>query len=209
MRPAGRLAVVQDPAKGGLLSGGILDMIAVKHTPVKPVPRQQLTPDALKGATMAVNVDSEALSDEQREVLRNFTRSGGTLLSAPPGWKDQTPGAERITLDKAELERLNDIWRDVNSMVGRRNLGVRLFNVATMLSNVLTSADGSTEIVHLVNYSDYPVEDVALHFLGDYTRATLIAPDGAETKLAIYPAEESRGVDVVRIGICATIKLER
>ena len=26
------------PSKGGLLSGGILDMIAVKHTPVRPVP---------------------------------------------------------------------------------------------------------------------------------------------------------------------------
>ena len=39
----GKLAIVQDPAKGGLLSGGILDMIAVKHTPVRAVPRQHLT----------------------------------------------------------------------------------------------------------------------------------------------------------------------
>jgi hypothetical protein len=158
---------------------------------------------------MAVNVDTEALSEEQKEVLRAFTRSGGTLLSAPPGWKDQTPGAERITLEKAELERLNDIFRDVNSMVGRRNLGVRLFNVATMLSNALVSPDGKTEIVHLVNYSDYPAEDMALQFLGDYSRATLITPEGAETNLPIYPAEESRGVDIARIGVCATIKLER
>ena len=43
MQPWGMLAVVQDPAKGGLLSGGILDMIAVKHTPVRPIPRQALT----------------------------------------------------------------------------------------------------------------------------------------------------------------------
>ena len=48
----------------------------------------------------------------------------------------------RITLDKDQLERLNDIWRDVNSIVGRRNLGVRLFNVSTMLSNVVASAGG-------------------------------------------------------------------
>ena len=38
MRESGQLAVVQDPGKGGLLSGGILDMIAVKHTPVRPDP---------------------------------------------------------------------------------------------------------------------------------------------------------------------------
>ena len=66
---------------------------------------------------MAVNVDGDALTPEQKEVLRGFTRKGGTLLTGPPGWKDQG-GGESITLDKAELERLNDIWRDVNSHGG-------------------------------------------------------------------------------------------
>ena len=89
MREYGQLAVVQDPAKGGLLSGGILDMIAVKHTPVRPISGQQLTPEALKGATMAVNVDPDALTPEQKEVLRGFARAGNTTLTGPPGWKDQ------------------------------------------------------------------------------------------------------------------------
>ncbi|SPF52988.1 conserved hypothetical protein [Candidatus Sulfopaludibacter sp. SbA4] len=208
MQESGQLAVVQDPGKGGLLSGGILDMIAVKHTPVRPVPRQQLSPAALSGATMAVNVDGESLTPEQREVLRNFTRGGGTLLTGPPGWKDQSHG-ESITLDKAELERLNDIWRDVNSMVGRRNLGVRLFNVASMLSNFIASSDGKTAIVHLVNYADYPVEGIAMHFLGDYKHATLIAPEGTEKKLEIYQAEDGAGVDIDKVSVCATIRLEQ
>src|SRR6185369_4689246 len=38
LAPAGQLALVQDVNSGGLISGGILDMIAVKHTPVRPVP---------------------------------------------------------------------------------------------------------------------------------------------------------------------------
>jgi hypothetical protein len=205
----GQLAVVQDPARGGLLSGGILDMIAVRHTPVRPVPRERLTPESLRGATMAVNADPAALTPAQRDVLRDFTRSGGTLLTGPPGWKDEAPRGDRITLDGAQLERLNDIWRDVNSMVGRRNLGVRLFNVASMLSNVLISADGKTEIVHLVNYSDYPVENVALQFLGEYRRATLLTPDGAEKPLEIYPADEGRGVDIPKVAVCATVRLEQ
>jgi hypothetical protein len=104
MHEFGRLAVVQDPAKGGLVSGGILDMIAVKHTPVRPIPRQRLSPEALEGATMAVNIDADGLTAEQKEVLRGFTRGGGTLLTGPPGWKDQSPGGDRITLDKGELE---------------------------------------------------------------------------------------------------------
>jgi hypothetical protein len=208
MREYGKLAVVQDPAKGGLLSGGILDMIAVKHTPVRAVPLQNLSSDALQGATMAVDVDADSLSPEQREILRNFARGGGTLLTGPPGWKDQRPAGDRITLDQADLERLNDIWRDVNSMIGHGNQGVRHFNVSSMLSNVLVSADGKTEIIHLVNYSDYPVENVAVHFLGDYRRATLLTPEGAEKPLVIYRVDEGAGVDIEKVAVCATIKLE-
>jgi hypothetical protein len=209
MQEYGKLAIVQDPAKGGLLSGGILDMIAVKHTPVRPVPRQHLSAESLAGATMAVNVDADALTPEQKEVLRNFTRSGGMLLTGPPGWKDQSPQGDQITLDKAELERLNDIWRDVNSMVGRRNMGVRLFNVSSMLSNLLAAADGKTAVVHLVNYSDYPVENVAVHFPAEYKRATLTTPEGVEKSLEVYPTEEGGGVDIDKVLVCATIKLEQ
>ena len=209
MKEYGQLAIVQDPAKGGLLSGGILDMIAVKHTPVRPIPRQHLSADSLNGATMAVNVDADSLTAEQKEILRNFARRGGTLLTGPPGWKDEAPQGEGITLDKKELDRLNDIWHDVNSMVGRKNLGVRLFNVSSMLSNVLSAADGKTEVVHLVNYSDYPVDNVTVHFLGDFKSATLTTPDGTEKKLNIYQADEGWGVDLDQVATCASIRLEQ
>ena len=209
MQPFGELALVQDPAKGGLLSGGILDMIAVKHTPVRPIPRQHLSSAALAGTTMAVDVDAESLTPEQKQILRNFTRGGGTLLTGPPGWQDQGAAGNSITLNKDQLERLNDIWRDVNTIVGRRNLGVRLFNVSTMLSNVVASADEKTVVVELVNYSDYPVSDVTVHFLGKFQRATLLSPEGAEKPLTIYPTEDGGGVDIDRVGACAAIRLEQ
>jgi hypothetical protein len=209
MQEYAKLAVVQDPAKGGLLSGGILDMIAVKHTPVRPVPRQKLSPEALAGATMAVNIDPDALTAEEKEVLRNFARSGNALLTGPPGWKDQKPADGRITLEKADLEHMNDIWHDVNSMIGRRNLGVRLFNVSSMLSNVVASDDGKIVVLHLVNYADYPVENVTVQFSGNFGHATLLTPDGAEKRLDIYTADETRGVDIDKVAVCATIKLEQ
>ena len=208
MPEGGELAVVQDPGQGGLLSGGILDMIATKHTPVRPIPRQQLSAEALAGATMAVNVDGSALTPEQKEILRAFTRGGGTLLTGPPGWKDPVAPAGGITLEKADLERINDIWHDVNNMIGRRNMGVRLFNVSSMLSNFLSAPGGKTAIVHLVNYSDYPVENVAMHYLGEFKHATLITPGGADKPLEVYKTEEGWGVDVDRVAICATVKLE-
>ena len=130
------------------------------------------------------------------------------MLTSPTRFKDERPPGDSITLSKAELERFNDIWHDVNSLVGRQNLGVRLFNVSSMLSNVLSSADGKTEIVHLVNYSDYPVENITVQFLGNYRRATLLTPDGAAKTLEVYAAEEGSGVDIDKVAVCATLKLE-
>ena len=209
MREAGQLAIVQDPAKGGFISGGILDMIATKHTPVRPVPRERLSPEALAGATMAVNIDGDALSQEQKDILRGFTRGGGMLLNGPPGWKDPAPIGGAITLDKDELARLNDMWRDVNSMIGRRNLGVRLFNVASMLSNYVSAPGGSSALVQLVNFADFPVDNVTLHYLADFPRATLITPEGAEKKLDVYKTEDGWGVDIDHVAICAAIRLEK
>jgi hypothetical protein len=209
MREAGQLAIVQDPARGGLLSGGILDMIATKHTPVRPVPNERHSPQALTGATMAVNIAGDTLTTEQKEILRGFTRGGGMLLNGPPGWKDPTPAGGAITLEKSELERLGDMWRDVNSMIGRRNLGVRLFNVASMLSNYVSAADGKSALVQLVNFADYPVDSVTLHYLADLPRATLITPEGAEKKLDVYKTEDGWGVDIDRVAVCAAIRLEK
>ena len=55
--PYGQLAIVQDVASGGLITGGILDMIAVKHTPVRAVVGAELSRERMQGAKMAVNVD--------------------------------------------------------------------------------------------------------------------------------------------------------
>ena len=208
MPSAAKLALVQDKKDGGLYSGGILDMIATKHTPVEAVPPEKLSPEALKGKTMAVNVDAAVLTPEQKAVLTQFTRSGGTLLTGPPGWKwPEASDDKRITLDDAELKKIDDMWHDVQSMIGRRNLGARLFNVSSMLSNLLTSPDGKELWVELVNYADYPVDNVTVHVLGEFHHARLFTPDGKEKELEAYKNEEGTGVDIDAVGICATLRL--
>jgi hypothetical protein len=208
-KPGGKFALVQDVKDGALLSGGILDMIAVKHTPVRPVPRQRLSPAAFKDVTMAVNVDGDSLTQEEKDVLRSFTRSGGTLLTGPPGWKARTaPGADQITLEKQEMERLDSIWKEVNSLIGRRNLGARLFNVSTLLSDLLTSPDGKEALIQLVNFADYPVESVTVHVLGNYKRARLYTPEEGERALEVYKNDEGTGVDIDKVSVCATLRLD-
>ncbi|MDQ6664915.1 MAG: hypothetical protein M3Z23_11030 [Acidobacteriota bacterium] len=209
MQPAGKLAIVQDRKDGAFLSGGILDMIAVRHTPVRAIPPRRLTPEALKGASMAVDVDRDSLNEEQRGILKSFTRAGGTLLTAPAGWKDAAPAdQDRITLDEKEVKRLDDIWHDMQNMIGRKNLGARLFNVATMLSNLTASPDGKKVLVQLVNYSEFPVENVTVHVLGDFKHARLYTPDGKARDLEAYKNEEGTGVDIDSVAACAALRWE-
>jgi hypothetical protein len=208
MTPHGQLALVEDVGSGALLSGGILDMIAVKHTPVQPVPNPKLSDAAMKNAQMAVDVDPSALTPPQKDVLRNFTRAGGTLLSAPPGWTFPMPQNGEITLGKDDFKKLDEIWKEVNGMMGRTNLGARLFNVSSMLSNLVGTPDGKHLALHLVNYTDFPVESITAHVLGNYTHARLYAP-GAEPKdLPVYKVEEGTGVDIDKVDVLATVVLE-
>ena len=208
-RPYGKLAVVQGPSDGALLSGGILDMIGARHTPVLLVPPERLRPEMLSGATMAVDVDAASLTPAQRDVLQAFTRAGGTLLTGPADWKESAATKpDQITLDDKQTKRLDDVWHDINAMIGRGNLGVRLFNVSSMLSNLLVSADGKQELVHLVNYSSYPVESVTVHALGEWHRAYLYTPDGPEKTLEVYKVDDGTGVDIDRVNVSATVRLE-
>jgi hypothetical protein len=208
MQPLSQLAIVQDVDSGALFSGGVLDMIAVKHTPVRTIPARKLSADAMSGSKMAVNVDPSALTDAQKETMRAFARGGGTTLSGPAAWKFPVVKPGQITLTDSEVKTLDEIWREVNSMTGRRNLGARLFNVSSMLSNLLQSTDGKTAVLHLINYSGYPVENVTVHLLGKFKTATLIAPGAQPRKLEPYVIEEGTGIDVDSVAVMATLVIE-
>lgn len=210
MPPYAQLAVLQDAASGALLSGSVLDMIGVKHTPVRPVPVGSLSKDALGKATMAVNLDPESLTPEQKEALKAFQRAGGTVLNGPPGWKMPASSKNNLTVDESEVEKLDQIWKDTNTMINRRNLGVRLFNVSSMLSYLQAAPDGKRALLHLVNYSGYPVENVAAHVLGKYKKAWIDTPDGKRKALELYEAEEGEGVGVELdlVPSCAIVTLE-
>jgi hypothetical protein len=206
--PYAHLAMVQDIETGGLYSGSVLDMIGVKHTPVLPVPARQLTESRLKGKQLAVNVDPGALTEAQKEVLRQFTRSGGMLLNAAATWKFPSQRADQMTLDKDSVEMLDRIYKEVNSLTGRRNLGARLFNVSSMISNLLVGPGGKPVILHLVNYSDYPIENITAHVIGKWSTAQLLEPGRTPRKLAVYEHEEGTGVEIDKVSSLATLVLE-
>lgn len=209
LAPYGQLVVVEDVDSGALYSGGVLDMIGAKQVPVRVAPRTRLDPDLLRDAAMAANVDPRSLSGPQTEILRAFTRAGGTVLNAPPGVDFPAPSRDRVTLEEKQQERIGDIWRDINGMIGRSNPGVRLFNVAGMLSSFRAEPKAHAATLELVNYTGYAVEAVTIVLPRKVRTARLYSPEAPPRDLAVYATDDGgTGVDVPQVSVAATIVLD-
>ncbi len=202
--PAGRLALVESPESGALLSGGILDMLAVKNIPAVVAPASKLSTQALHGAHMVLDLRPNV----RERVLEDFAAAGGVLLSAPPGPQVRPSAREPFRIDQAGVEQLSDVWRDVTKAVGRSNMGVRLFNASMIVSALFTAPDNKGLLLHLLNYSDYPVEDVTVHLLGSFTAVTLYTPDSPPRKLEARRGEGTTEVEIDRLSNCATLVVE-
>ena len=103
---------------------------------------------------------------------------------------------------------LDEIWKEMNSMTGRRNLGARLFNVSSMLSNFVQNrrrAAERTATCELFRLSGGE-RDGAL--LGSFQSALCWPQASAPKKLEVYEVEEGTGVDIDAVNVAATLVLE-
>jgi hypothetical protein len=209
MRPYSTLAVLEDAASGALLSGGILDMLVTKHTTVAPATSSHLDSASLAGMKMAVAVDPSVLTPEQQGVLKSWARAGNTLLTGPPGWKMPIPSdSSQIVLNKEQISQLDEIWRELNSLIGSRNPGVKVFNAPGALSNALEGSGGAPVVLEFVNYSDYPIEDITVHLTGNFRTARLLAPGRAPSKIDVFEQDGGTEISIDRLGEIAAVVLE-
>lgn len=199
------LTLLQDAGSGALISGSLLDMIAAKHIPAEVVPTGKMGEAGFEEIRMLLNIDPAGLSAEQKEKVREVARRGATVVNGPPGWKVSLPADGSIVFGKEQIKQIDEMWREVNGIIGRRNFAVRVFGAPSMLSNL--KGDGKRMALHLVNYSDYPVESITVHVVGKYGAATLLTPQGAR-KVEVYEEEEGTGVDIARVEDVAILVLE-
>ncbi|HWD98436.1 MAG TPA: hypothetical protein VG345_05355, partial [Bryobacteraceae bacterium] len=113
-----------------------------------------------------------------------------------------------FTYDPADTT-VATIWQQVDAAVGDRNLGVRLFNVASMLSNLLATRGQRQMVLHLVNYSDYPAQGVTVRIRGRWRHARLYRPGERALDIPTYKAEDGTGIDIdQRFVTIATLVIE-
>lgn len=207
-RPYSTLAVVQGVSSGGLLSGSLLDMMASQRTPVRVIPTRKLNAARLDGIHVLLNVDPGSLSPAQKAVVEEFKRAGGQVLDPPAKWHFPATSDDQIVLTRRQLDQMQDLWVVTYNATVRKNFGTRTFNTTGMQSNVLLAPDRKSILVHLVNYTESPVEAIAVQALGPWKRATLYSPDAPPRDLPVYPVKDGTGVDIEKMGAIATLKLE-
>jgi len=201
------LVLVEDESDGALLSGGFLDMLAARHVPAYALPPGRLETGLLPGLQMLLNVDPAGMTPEEKALATNAARRGATLVNGPPGWKVALPQGEAITFGADEIKKLDEAWKEINGLVGRRNFGVRVFGAPGMLSNLKMAPDGKRLVLHLLNYTDYPVESISIHLKDKFKSARLLTPDN-ETKPEVYDVDDATGIDIAKVTDAAILIIE-
>jgi len=96
----------------------------------------------------------------------------------------------------------------VEVTVGRNNYGMRVFNGVGLLSTPYQLPDNGGLLVLLANYTDYPAEDITLHMLGRWKKATLTTPGGASETLMMYPVKENTAIEIPKLPRMGAIRIE-
>ena len=191
------LGLVQDVDSGARYSGGFLDMLAPRHIPAFIAPTRKLATAQLGDVRMLLNIAPASLTPEQKEVVRAAARQGATVVNGPPGWRVASVPGDQITFTGEQTQKIDDAWREINGLIGRRNFGVRVFGAPGVLSNLKATPDRAKQALHLVNYTQHPVESITIYIAGKHKKVTLLTPQG-DKPMDTYDVDEGTGVDIAK-----------
>ena len=185
-----QLLVVEDAKDGALLTGGLLDMVESRHTPFRVTTPSRLKPEDLRNTRIVVDLEGH---------VPQLADGGPVLISPTAGW--QVPPAPGFVLavnqlSKSDLAELESVWDRISIATGRKNLGVRVFNGAGMLSSVQAPPDRKRLVVTLINYTGYPVDSITVYFPDNRKRVQMITPEEGSKALKPYPLEDQDGTGV-------------
>jgi hypothetical protein len=202
-QPFATLALLQDKDSGGLLSGGLLDMMSSQHTAVRSIAASRFKAEQLQGVRIVIDVDGKVVLDE-------FRRDGGSVVRPPGEARFPALAPGQITLTPQQINRLDGLWELIYKTTVRKNFGSRVFNVNGSLTRVLANPGSTSMLVHLVNYTEYEKTDpVTVQVLGAWKRARLYAPGVSPKELELYPVEGGMGVEIPRMNVIATVRVDR
>lgn len=206
-RSLSTLSLVQDAGSGALLSGGFADMLAARHIPATITAPSRLASASSESTKVLLNIDPISVESGEKTLLLDLAKKGITIISSPLEWNPGRPADGRFTFPEEQIKGLADAWREINTMLGRRNFGLRVFGAPSTLSLLKISPDGRQVAITLLNYSDYPVQNISLHLVGSYTKATLLTRTGSKS-LAVFESGDGIEIELDRLADAGVVVVE-
>ncbi|MFN7994106.1 MAG: hypothetical protein U0Q18_10915 [Bryobacteraceae bacterium] len=212
--PTGPLGIVQEETSTAAEN---LNLIARRRIPYRILRREALSGDGLADLR-AVLVTGCNLSPAETGTLRKFAESGG-LVIAGPGWGGVVPktgdfderptGKGRVAVYREEEPESEALSKDVLHLIGKDNLGIRLFHAITVIPSVSTNRDGSQLLIAMVNYAGEPADAVMIRLTGNYRSARLYTLDNAPTALELEKSPRGVEAKIPVIPVFAAVVLEK
>ncbi len=208
--PAGPLAIIIDRSVRDEMRDEYLNLVARRRIPYRVIERGTLTESALAGLKAVLALGLETPRPEERRLLTAFVASGG-LLVAGPSWKNDSAisGKGRTVAYDEELPDPEAVAKEMLALIGRPNLGVRLFNAASVLPYVSSGESGRRLLVQLVNYATVPAGDVTVRISGEYRSVRMFSPDLPDTEPAVERAEGQVQVRIRSVPVYVALLLEK
>lgn len=217
--PTGPLGIVYDPAGQYTdVSNEYLNLIARRRVPYRVIERAALSAKTLDGLKAVLAVDVSPPSAEERTLLKSFADAGG-LVVAGPGWGQaaatgegyqvENSGKGRVAIYRDDPPDPEAVSRDMLTLIGRLNTGIRLFNGPSVLCHVTADKTGSRLLVQLINYATLPAEAVSLRVDGEYRTARVLSPDAPPAALAPEAVGGRTQVSVPAFSVYAAVMFEK
>ncbi|HSB14913.1 MAG TPA: hypothetical protein VLE22_10675 [Bryobacteraceae bacterium] len=217
--PSGPLGIVYDPAgKYVDISNEYLNLIARRRIPYRVIHRADLGAGALGGLKAVLAIDASPPRTGERALMESFAEAGGLVVTGP-GWGKAPAGGEgyevensgkgRVAIYREDPPDPETVSRDMLTLIGRANTGIRLFNGPSVLCHVTTGEAGARLLVQLINYATLPAEAVSLRVDGEYKAARVLSPDAPPAELAVELAGGRTQVSLPAFSVYAAVVFEK
>jgi hypothetical protein len=180
--------------------------------------RASLCAADLEGLKALLATEISNPTESERSLLKTFVERGGLLVTGPwwgaavPKEQDfitQQLGKGQVIEYRDESPDPENLSKNLLHLLGKRNLGIRLFNAPTVLPYLSESDDGKQLLVQMINYASGPSEAITVRVRGPYRTARLFSLNGSVVDLPVERSEQDVELTIDRIQTYAALVLEK
>jgi hypothetical protein len=215
----GPVGIVRDPTtRYPDIADENLNLIARRRIPYRTMERASLCAADLEGLKALLATEISNPTESERSLLKTFVERGGLLVTGPwwgaavPKEQDfitQQLGKGQVIEYRDESPDPENLSKNLLHLLGKRNLGIRLFNAPTVLPYLSESDDGKQLLVQMINYASGPSEAITVRVRGPYRTARLFSLNGSVVDLPVERSEQDVELTIDRIQTYAALVLEK